>query len=291
MSELVITPDFDAKTARIAGTASAGEKVSVTIKNAAELNTDTLRLRVLFGKKLVAVYPPPHEEGEEQDSFAEDGDDLTCTLNLCTDTALKLFRRIPELECLFVFDDIGESVCQMYFRDVHTILGWPMDVTDRPIDLSGYKDEMQELLDKYDELESSVDETLETMQGALDGKVDKVSGKGLSTIDVTPETLGAFATDTALQTHLNDTTRHITSAERTEWSGLAAKKQDVVVADGYLYVPREMVGDNLLWHRLNVQYNNEMGSITTVLGETTYIRNSDGEFVAYSEEEESDEET
>ncbi len=291
MSELVITPDFSTKTARIVGTASAGEKVSVTIKNAAELNTSTLRLRVLFGKKLVAVFPIPVAEGESQDTFSTDGDDLVCTLNLCTDTALKVFRRIPELEALFVLDDIGSSVRQMYFRDTHEVLGWPLDVADAPIDLSGYKDRMQELAGDIDDMQETLDSAIESMQTTLDGKVDKVGGKGLSTLDVTSDMLSAFATDAQLQAHVNDTTRHISSAERTAWSALVGTKQDVIVSDGYLYAPGVMIGDNRLWYRLNIQYDNEMHSITTVVGETKYIRNSDGEFVEYVTDDESDEET
>ena len=62
MSELVITPNFTKKTARFHGAVAAGEHAAVRISGAASLLPDTpsdstLRLRVVFLKKTLAVFP------------------------------------------------------------------------------------------------------------------------------------------------------------------------------------------------------------------------------------------
>lgn len=282
MSEITITPNFEEKTATIEGVASAGEKVLVTLKNCSAWNSSTLRLRVLFLKKLLAVYPVPPEEGASADTFTVSGSDLTCVLNLCTDTALKTFKRLPELEVMFILDDIGSSVRQMYFRDFHTLLGWPQEITDNPIDLSTYADRMAEFAADVAEMRSDISGAVASMNVSLQGKVDKVNGKGLSTVDVTPETIASFATAADLAGHVADTTHHILNSERLNWNGKVnpadiANKQDIIVSGGYLYVPRG--GDFIpqRYHRAQIVYDNDLGMLVLDVGEAQYTY-SDGTF-------------
>ena len=282
MSEITITPNFDEKTATIVGVASAGEKVLVTLKNCSTRNTSTLRLRVLFMKKLLAVYPVPPEEGETADTFTVSGSDLTCTLNLCTDTALKVFKRLPELEVMFILDDIGSSVRQMYFRDFHTILGWPQEITDNPIDLSTYADRMDAFAADVAEMRSDIDAAVDSMETSLAGKVDKISGKGLSSVDVTPEMVAGFASAETLANHLADIDVHLRSGERISWSGKVspadiAKKQDIIVSGGYLYVPRGGDYTPQRYHRAQVVYDNEIEMLVLDVGPAQYTY-SDGTF-------------
>ena len=282
MSEITITPNFDEKTATIVGVASAGEKVLVTLKNCSTRNTSTLRLRVLFMKKLLAVYPVPPEEGETADTFTVSGSDLTCTLNLCTDTALKVFKRLPELEVMFILDDIGSSVRQMYFRDFHTILGWPQEITDNPIDLSTYADRMDAFAADVAEMRSDIDAAVDSMETSLAGKVDKISGKGLSSVDVTPEMVAGFASAETLANHLADIDVHLRTGERISWSGKVnpadmAKKQDIIVSGGYLYVPRGGDYTPQRYHRAQVVYDNEIEMLVLDVGPAQYTY-SDGRF-------------
>ena len=282
MSEITITPNFDEKTATIVGVASAGEKVLVTLKNCSTRNTSTLRLRVLFMKKLLAVYPVPPEEGETADTFTVSGSDLTCTLNLCTDTAMKVFKRLPELEVMFILDDIGSSVRQMYFRDFHTILGWPQEITDNPIDLSTYADRMAEFAADVAEMRSDIDAAVDSMETSLAGKVDKISGKGLSSVDVTPEMVAGFASAETLANHLADIDVHLRTGERISWSGKVnpadmAKKQDIIVSGGYLYVPRGGDYTPQRYHRAQVVYDNEIEMLVLDVGPAQYTY-SDGRF-------------
>ena len=282
MSEITITPNFDEKTATIVGVASAGEKVLVTLKNCSTRNTSTLRLRVLFMKKLLAVYPVPPEEGETADTFTVSGSDLTCTLNLCTDTALKVFKRLPELEVMFILDDIGSSVRQMYFRDFHTILGWPQEITDNPIDLSTYADRMDAFAADVAEMRSDIDAAVDSMETSLAGKVDKISGKGLSSVDVTPEMVAGFASAETLANHLADIDVHLRTGERISWSGKVnpadmAKKQDIIVSGGYLYVPRGGDYTPQRYHRAQVVYDHAIEMLVLDVGPAQYTY-SDGRF-------------
>ena len=282
MSEITITPNFEEKTATIEGVASAGEKVLVTLKNCSAWNSSTLRLRVLFLKKLLAVYPVPPEEGASADTFTVSGSDLTCVLNLCTDTALKTFKRLPELEVMFILDDIGSSVRQMYFRDFHTLLGWPQEITDNPIDLSTYADRMAEFAADVAEMRSDIDAAVDSMETSLAGKVDKISGKGLSSVDVTPEMVAGFASAETLANHLADIDVHLRTGERISWSGKVnpadmAKKQDIIVSGGYLYVPRGGDYTPQRYHRAQVVYDNEIEMLVLDVGPAQYTY-SDGRF-------------
>lgn len=239
MSEITITPDFAEKTAAISGRASAGEKVSVVLKNCAALNTPTLRLRVLWLDRLLAVHPAPAADGGEQGAFEEDGDDLVCTLNLCTVQAMKTFRRVPELEVMFILDDVGESVRQMHFRDFHTLLGWPQNEgTDVPVDLGGYVDRMKllssEIAEVREDLEDAVDD-LEGSIGDLGNSIDDF-GNRIGSLENGVGVLGAEIekTQADVANHALDNTCHLRNEDvRNVIAGaLAAKTYDLTTLDG-----------------------------------------------------------
>lgn len=273
MFEIRITPDFLNKTADISGVACAGEKVRVILKNCSTINTPTLRLRVLFCNKTLAVYPFEVTDGVIG-GFTPEGEDLVCELNLCTDQALKTFRRLPELEVLFVLDDIGGIIRRMYFSAFHSLRGWPQDVTDNPVDLSTYKDRMKAFADTLDGMKADMDETLADFSITLEKKVDKVTGKGLSTIDATPELIGSLVQKSEFEAHKKDLS-HVSTADRENWNAKAGKL-DLVVQGGYLYVPDAKSGG---WRRMQAMFDEEMGGVSTVLSEEMYIRREDGSFI------------
>ena len=273
MFEIRITPDFLNKTADISGVACAGEKVRVILKNCSTINTPTLRLRVLFCNKTLAVYPFEVTDGVIG-GFTPEGEDLVCELNLCTDQALKTFRRLPELEVLFVLDDIGGTIRRMYFSTFHSLRGWPQDVTDNPVDLSTYKDRMKAFADTLDGMKADMDETLADFSITLEKKVDKVTGKGLSTIDATPELIGSLVQKSEFEAHKKDLS-HVSTADRENWNAKAGKL-DLVVQGGYLYVPDAKSGG---WRRMQAMFDEEMGGVSTVLSEEMYIRREDGSFI------------
>lgn len=246
MSELVITPNIGRKTAKVVGTVCAGEKVSVTLKGCAALDTETLRLRVTFMNRTLAVFPVPPVEGEAQTRFTVSGEDLSCTLNLCTVQMLRLFRCACEMEVLLVLDDVAESVRQVYFLCLAEIRGWPMEKgADVPIDLSGYVDRIAKIEERISDAESEIDADIK-------------------------------AVNVRISEHVRDVESHVTAAERSAWNGISGK-QDVIVWNGCLYVPdRDRDG---VWRRLQAYYDAEMGGVTTTCGDDAYSRNNDGKFV------------
>lgn len=279
-SSLTITPNIERKTARIVGIVSAGEKVAVRLVGCSALLTETLRIRVNCLGKMMAAFPLPDTE----DAFTVDGEDLTFTLNLCTKQMLHRFRRLPEMECGFILDDTGADVRQMYFAEPHTILGWPqVPGFDVPIDLSGYADKIAALENDIAGMGERIDQHEAEVETALGGKVDKEAGKGLSHVDVTTETLGQFANAGVVSDHIGDTVRHITQNERTAWNnkadpGESSPKQDVIVQDGYLYIPD--ADEEGVWRRTQGKYDAEMGGVVLVNSDEAYVRReSDGVFV------------
>lgn len=167
MSELVITPNFTKKTARFHGAVAAGEHAAVRISGAASLLPDTpsdstLRLRVVFLKKTLAVFPfvtaamVEADDSLTQDVWEADGDDLICTLNLNTTQALKAFRKTPEMEVLAVLDDPVQH--QLYFSDLVLMRGWPQEPADAPTNLDDYRDFVADTNSAIAELQAGVSE-------------------------------------------------------------------------------------------------------------------------------------
>ena len=57
MTELLITPNYDKKTAKFKGTVAAGETVRVKIVNARDIDIYSLRLRVMeFNGRTLALF-------------------------------------------------------------------------------------------------------------------------------------------------------------------------------------------------------------------------------------------
>lgn len=184
MSELVITPNLERKTARFRGTAAAGEHVAVRVVGTSSLVVPSLRLRAdLFGTTL-AVFPV-----ESSDTWEVDGDDLVCTLNLNTVPALKAFRRVVEMEVLFILDDPAGH--RFHFADVCGVRGWPQEARDTPADLDGYHDFVEHAGAQLSALEGGVSQNKSAIsmevvaRKAADAEIvkgvsslsDKVSGK------------------------------------------------------------------------------------------------------------------
>lgn len=279
MSVLTITPNLERKTAKIVGTVSAGEKVSVRLKNCAALLTPTLRVNVRFCGHLMAAFPIP----ETADAFVTDGDDLTFTLNLCTVQMMRRFRKVQELDVEMVLDDTGADVRQIYFKDFLTVLSWPQNPGhDIPVDLSGYTDKIAALESDIAGMGERIDQHEADVETALDTKVDKEAGKGLSHVDVTTDTLGQFASAAEVAEHVENAGAHVSSGDRANWNNKAdatdlPKKQDIIVQDGFLYVPdRDNDGK---WRRMQAYYDSEMEGVVTGLGSALYTRQSDGTFV------------
>lgn len=279
MSTLTITPNIEKKTAKIVGRIAGGEHVAVTLKDCADLNTPTLRLRILFLRKNVARFPMPVEDGETAETFAVDGNDLTCNLNLNTIQMVKAMRRMPSMNMMFVLDDPASDVKQLYFASMHEVQGWPTEAgEDVPVDLDGYVDFVGECDSRINAIQKIVTDAVATLTAAMDGKVDKEPGKGLSTYDLTQTLVDSFAKMTDFNAHVSDAVKHITAAERAAWNDKsgAAQKQDILVQDGYLYVPDVVDG---LWHRLQATYDSDMEGVVGIYGDETYVRNADGVFV------------
>lgn len=284
MSVLTITPNLERKTAKIVGTVSAGEKVSVRLKDCASLLTPTLRVNVRFCGHLMAAFPIP----ETADAFVTDGDDLTFTLNLCTVQMMRRFRKVPELDVEMVLDDTGADVRQMYFKDFLTVLGWPQNPGhDIPVDLSGYTDKIAALESDIAGMGERIDQHEADVETALGTKVDKEAGKGLSHVDVTSETLGQFASAVEVAEHVENAGAHVSSGDRANWNNKAdasdlPKKQDIIVQDGFIYVPDIEEG---VWRRMQARYDSDMEGVVTTLGTDKYIRREeDGVFVIKTEE-------
>jgi len=148
MTELIITPKVQDKTARFKGAIAAGEHVAVTIKGGAEwIGEDdgaNLMLRVidLITKRTLAVFPRPPETLAEGETFAEgenewdsDEADLTCTLNLNTARMVNAARHMITVPVLFVLGDT-DNPRTLYFRDQYEVEYWPERIGDDvPYDL------------------------------------------------------------------------------------------------------------------------------------------------------------
>lgn len=281
MSELVITPNLQKKTAKIVGRIAGGEHVTVTLKDCVTLKTSTLRLRILFFRQAVARFPMPAEAEKSQEAFTVSGSDLTCEMNLNTVQMEKALRRFPELEMMFVLDDPGSDVKQLYFASMHAVQGWPKEYgEDVPADLDGYVDFVSEVDSRIAAIQQIVTTAVATLTAAMDTKVDKVDGKGLSTYDLTQALVDSFAKSVDFNAHVSDAVKHISEAERSAWNlntTAFAKKQDVIVQDGCLYVPdRNQDG---VWRRMQAYYDTDMESVTTTVGEDAYVRDEKGNFV------------
>ena len=257
MSEIVITPNFERKTARIKGTAAAGEHVSVRIVGAAGLDTGSLRLRAVLFKTTLAVFPL----SVESDFWQTDGEDLICTLNLNTSSALKVFRSVMEMEVLFVLDD--PYARKLHFSDLATLRGWPQEAgADSPVDLDGYVDFVAEITARMSQAENAIETNASAVQSVMSEKASNEQIAALATkAELAAETEARKSADDAhdersaahdaaidavgkavehaeahITTHALDDARHICSESfRAELvKTLAEKDYDLSTTDGFV---------------------------------------------------------
>ena len=135
MTELLITPNYDRKTAKFKGNAAAGERISVTIENSSDIDTATLRLRVLsHDGRMLAVFAPNVEEGLEW-SPAENG--ISCELSLDTVEMQKAVCGMCECTLPVVLDDPDNQ--KLWFKSECAFQGWPkLKGGESPHDLTGF---------------------------------------------------------------------------------------------------------------------------------------------------------
>lgn len=119
MNELVITPNFEKKSAKIRGRCAAGEHVLVRLVGMAGLPAETLRLCIMLRERLFTVFPLAIEDSAAE--WSVDGGDLTCVLNLNTEPLVK-FARCGALTLEFILDDPSNHI--LYFSEMHQVQPW-----------------------------------------------------------------------------------------------------------------------------------------------------------------------
>jgi hypothetical protein len=138
MTELIITPNYDKKTARFKGTIAGGESVKVTIVGAAKWLSDSLRLRVVCGcARTVAMFPLKSEDGTVS-SFEVEGDNLIAApLELNTIQARLHTQGLAATTATFIVEDIEKNI--LYFQDSYELHGWvKRDGDEEPYDLNKF---------------------------------------------------------------------------------------------------------------------------------------------------------
>lgn len=162
MTTLAITPNYDKKRLKFSGTVAAGEHVAVTVSGGADWikpnqssEGQTLRLRVIFGDKTVAVFPLWTAENEddwpdgvvsadEWETAGSGNADAVCELNLNSIPAEKYLKFGGN--CLWVLDDTENHT--LYGMGEFEVGPWPKRAgIDEPIDLDGYPQLVKDMAD------------------------------------------------------------------------------------------------------------------------------------------------
>ena len=233
MSELVITPNFDRKTARFKGIVAAGEHASVRIVGAGTLTTATLRLRVVFLKKTLAVFPLV-TTGVTPDEWEVDGDDLTCTINLNTAQMQKELRRLYEKEVLFVLDDPTSRT--LHFADLCVIRGWPQEEgADTPVDLDGYSDFVADTKSRLNAAESAIESNAASISAEATAR-QAADAQHTAAISGVSDVVSVKADASALE---GLATKDEVAADKAELEAAIADKQD---AGDYLTEHQSLAG-------------------------------------------------
>ncbi len=155
MSELIIIPNFEKKTAKFHGVVAGGEHATVVLKDCADLTTEGLRVRVLDCRKMVALFP--HLETDE---FTVSGNDLTFTLNLNSVELLDSISSFDEKEFLFIIDNPSDSIRRLYADGFHPIKKWVMiEGSDTPISLDDYQTSIERFESRLDDVEEKANES------------------------------------------------------------------------------------------------------------------------------------
>jgi hypothetical protein len=204
MTTLTITPIYEKKRLKLAGTVAAGEHVAVTIVGGgAWIGTGkALRLRVICGARTVAKFPFWTEDNAEDwpedvtsaDAWdsANDGADATCVLNLNTVPAAKLLRFGGM--CLWVLDDAENHT--LYGSGEYIVEPWPKERgEDEPYNLDEYPDIVAELKDAWEAYQTTVNASLASM-------------------------------DNTISLHAANTDIHVTAAKQTAWTAKYDKPVD-----------------------------------------------------------------
>lgn len=176
MTELAITPNYEKKRLKLAGTVAAGEHVAVTIVGGgAWIGTGkALRLRVICCARTVAKFPLWTEDNAEDwpedvtsaDAWdsANEGADATCVLNLNTVPAAKLLRFGGM--CLWVLDDAENHT--LYGSGEYIVEPWPKERgEDEPYYLDEYPDIVAELGERINAVEKSISDAVDEANGIV----------------------------------------------------------------------------------------------------------------------------
>ena len=204
MTALAITPNYEKKRLKLAGTVAAGEHVAVTVVGGgAWIGTGkALRLRVICGARTVAKFPFWTEDNAEDwpedvtsaDAWASanEGADATCVLNLNTVPAAKLLRFGGM--CLWVLDDAENHT--LYGSGEYEVSAWPKERgEDEPYNLDEYPDIVAELKDAWEAYQTTVNASLASM-------------------------------DNTISLHAANTDIHVTAAKQTAWTAKYDKPVD-----------------------------------------------------------------
>lgn len=135
---ITITPNATYKTAAIAGVASPGELVAVTVKDCAAYIESGLRIRVRRDGIDIAKFPL-----EDADAWTDDGDDAVCELSLNTVQALAAFAGMSDgarIESVVIVEITDSDSRTLRVSGKLTLVNWPQDTGDQPTDLTGWED-------------------------------------------------------------------------------------------------------------------------------------------------------
>lgn len=167
MTELIITPNYDKKTARFKGTIAGGESVKVTIVGAANWLSSGLRLRVVCGcSKTVAMFPLKSEDGTVS-SFEVEGDDLIAApLELNTIQARLYTQGLATTAATFIVEDLEKNI--LYFQDSYELHGWvkrdgdeePYDLTKFPELIEDWRKQIENLIVDAKEVDGGIEVTI-----------------------------------------------------------------------------------------------------------------------------------
>lgn len=167
MTELIITPNYDKKTARFKGTIAGGESVKVTIVGAAKWFSSGLRLRVVCGcTRTVAMFPLKSEDGTVS-SFEVVGDDLIAApLELNTIQARLYTQGFATTAATFIVEDLEKNI--LYFQDSYELHGWvkrdgdeePYDLTKFPELIEDWRKQIENLIVDAKEVDGGIEVTI-----------------------------------------------------------------------------------------------------------------------------------
>lgn len=204
MTELTITPNYEKKRLKFAGAVAAGEHVAVTVAGGADWvspdgETQTLRLRVVFGNKLVALFPTvtaADVAADETNTLTNDditawdtsGENPVCELNINTTPAAKHLKFGGP--CLWILDDPTNHI--LYGMGECDVLPWPKrEGHDEPIDLDGYPDLVDEVKALRESVASKADKANTYTKSETDAKIAAAKNGRFKKVNALPDPASA----------------------------------------------------------------------------------------------------